>query len=120
MRCFYHGDVEGVAICKSCGRAICHDCCADVATSAACRNRCEPDVEGLNDLVNRNKAVYNRTGGVYIRSGLFILVLGLAFTGIGVAFHRNGGPDYFFFIMGPLFMLYGVSQFFNARVWRKK
>lgn len=121
MRCFYHGDVEAVALCKSCGHAICHECCADVDRSAACRNRCEADVLALNEIIERSKTAYQKTGGAYTRSGVFLIVLGLVFAGIGaIGFLGDGEPVYFLLIMGFLFAFYGITQIFTGRRFRAK
>jgi predicted phage tail protein len=120
MRCFYHGDVDGVAICKSCGRAICHECCADVGTYAACRNRCEPDVQSLGDLIARNKTAYGKTSAQTMRSGLFTLLMGALFMGLSWYLQRGDGPNYILLSLGALFALYGISQIFAARRWREK
>ena len=53
MRCFYHADREAIGHCKSCGRALCHDCAADLNMALACRNRCEARALAINQLVDR-------------------------------------------------------------------
>lgn len=120
MRCFYHGDVEAVAICKSCGHGLCHDCCSEVGTGAACRNRCEGDVGALNEMIERNKTGYQKAAGAYSRSGYFLLILGLIFTGVGASGLGRGEPVWLLIVMGLVFFLYGLSQFFTARRFRAK
>lgn len=119
MKCFYHGDADAVALCKSCARGICHDCCAEVGTTVACRGRCEADVESLTDLIARNKSAYGKTSATYLRAGIFSFILGVAFVGIGSSLgHRT--PNLFLLILGGIFILYGVTQIFAARRWREK
>ena len=74
MRCYYHDEVEAVAICKSCLRGLCRECCVEVGHTSACRNRCEPEVETLNALLERNKKAYRTTSSTYYRNGVFMLV----------------------------------------------
>lgn len=120
MRCFYHGDADAVAICKSCGHALCHDCCAEVGTSAACRSRCEDDVAALNEMIQRNKASYQTASNTYKRSGLLLIALGLVFTIFGSWTHDGGQPLIFIIILGCLFLIYGLSQLSTARRYRPK
>ena len=120
MKCFYHGDAEAVAICKSCGRGICHECCAEIGTGAACRNRCEGDVEVINDMIQRNKSSFQKAGSAYTRSGVFLTALGLVFSAVGLYSVRDGHPQWFLLIMGVAFFIYGLSNFGLARRWRAK
>ena len=120
MRCFYHGEVEAVAICKSCGRGVCHDCGAEVGTGTACRNRCEPEVEALNELIQRNKKAYASTAGMYRGGGAFSVLVGVLFAGFGWFMRETGSFSYFIIALGVIFFLRGVSQFFAARRWREK
>jgi len=76
MRCFYHGDVEAVAVCKSCGRGICHDCYAEVGTGTACRNRCESEVATLEDLQRRMTDLVKMTGQTYYGLAVFLALIG--------------------------------------------
>jgi len=120
MRCFYHGDVEAVAVCKACGHGICHDCCAEVGTSAACRNRCESDVAALNAIIERNKSVYRKTSGVYLRNGWWMCAFGFLFVALAYLARRSGGFDYVLLAMAFFFILGGVMQFINARRFSDK
>lgn len=120
MRCFYHGEVEAVAICKSCLRGLCRECCVEVGHTSACRNRCEPEVETLNALLERNKKAYRTTSATYYRNGIFMLVIGTIFAGFGAFTITRHEPNYFLLILGVLFLFYGVSQFSAARRWNEK
>jgi hypothetical protein len=113
MRCFYHGDLDAVAICKSCGHALCHDCCADVGISGACRNRCESDVEALNAIIQRNKSVYQKTSGVYLRNAWLFLGVAAVFAAAGLSI----GRDAIIPTLGiaAFFILFATTQFVNAR-----
>lgn len=37
MNCYYHPEVEAVATCSNCGKAICQDCAVDVGGQFQCR-----------------------------------------------------------------------------------
>ena len=122
MRCFYHGDVEAVAVCKSCGRAICHDCYAEVGTGSACRNRCESDVTALNTIIERNKTVYRKTSGIYRRNGWLFLGIAIIFGAISAG-SMNGedrGVNYPLLALCVMFIAFAVIQFVNARRFTDK
>jgi hypothetical protein len=38
MKCYYHPEVEAVATCVNCGKAICQTCSVDVAGRLICQN----------------------------------------------------------------------------------
>ena len=118
MRCFYHGEAEAVALCKSCSRALCHDCAADVGNGSACRNRCEPEVEAINELLQRGRTAYLKTSGVYTRTGFFTCLLGLVLVGLG--WLDRGEPNYSLMVMGLVFLFWGLSSFFSAYRFRQK
>lgn len=117
MKCFNHPETDGVAVCKSCGRAICHDCCAEVGTGIACKSRCEADVEDLNTIIKRGKSAYQKTGGAYRRNGIAMLILGIVFFAIGI-FPILTGQGYgtlLLAVMGLLFVIWSYFSFVNAK-----
>lgn len=123
MKCFYHPTVDAVAVCKSCGRALCADCIADVGLSCSCRNRCEKDVATLNDLVERGRTAYQKTSATMFRTALFALLLGLLFLVVGVrgALSQPGGEwEYLWLLVGILFSGWGVSHLLSARKMSQK
>ena len=117
MKCFNHPQSDGVAICKSCGRALCHDCHAEVETGSACKSRCESDVEDLNVIIKRSKSAYQKTGGAYRRNGIVILVLGLVFLAIGILpmIAGRGYGTIGMAIMGVFFIIWSYFSFVNAK-----
>jgi hypothetical protein len=123
MKCFYHPTVDAVALCKSCSRALCSSCIAEVGLSCSCRNRCETDVATLNDLVERGRTAYQKSSATYFRSGLFTFLLGLMFLvlgGIVVAIGTDDEFGYFVLVCGLLFAGWGVSFFVSARRMNQK
>lgn len=108
MRCFYHGDVDAVAICKWCGHGICHECCTDVGTSSACRNRCEMGVEEMNELHRRCQISLDRSGSLYIWMGsLFLVIAVLTLAGTLISL-KSDTPSYRGFIPAAFFGVFGV------------
>jgi hypothetical protein len=41
MNCFRHQDSSAVGLCKTCFKAVCPECAADVGNGLACKNSCE-------------------------------------------------------------------------------
>lgn len=119
MRCFFHGDIEAVAVCKSCGRAVCHDCSMEVGTVIGCRNRCESDVAALNAIIERSKAVYRDTSSVYWRNAwVFLGIAALALAGAVSIPDTVGKIPCIIFTF--LFFTFGILQIVNARRFSKK
>jgi hypothetical protein len=123
MRCFTHSDVDAVAICKACGRALCHSCIAAVGRSCACKERCEGDVSAQADVLERGRTVYQKTASIYFRNGVFVVLMGLAFCILGTPVFSRGtlsSSNAVFFGLGLLFIGWGISSFVSARRFRKK
>lgn len=123
MKCYYHPTVDAVATCKSCCRALCRDCIAEVGLSCSCRGRCEADVSTLNDLVERGRTAYQKTSANYFRSGVFVTMLGVIFLSlgvVGVTSSESSEWSYFFLFVGLIFSGWDVSHFVSARKMRQK
>ncbi len=114
MKCYYHHETEAVAICKSCNRALCENCAADIHPGTACINRCEKDVKALNVIIERNKSVYQKTGKAHKRNAIAMLMSGLVFLLIGVIPIIISGnySSSFIAILGLIFLLW---SFFSYR-----
>ena len=120
MRCFYHGDVDAVAICKSCGHALCHECCIDVGTSAACRNRCEGDVEALNLWLQRSRTSFDKAGKMYIWMGCMLLIPALLMLVGGLMSLKSKDFSYWSFIYPAFIGLFAAICIVYGRRFRAK
>jgi hypothetical protein len=123
MKCFNHQSENAVALCKSCSRALCPDCIAEVGLSCSCRNRCEADVAILNDLVQRGRTVYQKNSSTLFWAGLFTSLMGSGFLLLGVVSIATGQPlavSVIPTIMGTLFLAWGISYFVSARRMKQK
>ena len=117
MKCYYHHQSDAVALCKSCGRALCPECAADVGPGTACRQRCEADVAALNTIIERSKSVYAKTGNAYKRNAISVLVMGLIFIGFGVLpilVSGNYGSS-FMAVLGVVFVFWAYFQYKSGR-----
>ena len=118
MKCFYHPTVDAVATCKSCCRALCRDCIAEVGLSCSCRSRCEADVATLNELIERGRTAYQKTSATYFRSGIFVSLLGMIFVllgAVGVSSSEHSEWSYFLLFIGIVFTGWGISHFVSAK-----
>ncbi len=117
MKCYYHHEADAVAICKSCGRALCPGCAADVGPGTACKQRCEENVAALNVIVERSKSAYAKAGRVHKRHAIWLLILGLVFIGFGglpILLSRNYGAS-FMVVFGIVFLLGALFSFTSGR-----
>src|SRR5436190_19114411 len=92
MRCYNHHEKEAVGTCKSCGRALCPSCAAEVEKAVACRERCESDVTTLLSI-NRNSLQFARSTKqarylgpvIFILLGAMLTTMGITYSGIDFA-----------------------------------
>jgi hypothetical protein len=117
MKCYYHHASDAVALCKSCNRALCPECSADVHPGTACKHRCEKDVADLNTVIERGKTVYAKTGSAYKRNAVSMLIIGLIFLGFGllpIVVNNDYGAS-FMAVIGGIFLLWAFFSFKSAR-----
>lgn len=121
MKCFYHNSADAVAVCKNCNRGICLECAAEVSNGVACKNRCEIEVEAVNQLINRNKTAYQKTSSAYSRNALIFLLLGILFLGYsGINQTVNSSFDWFLLLGGIIFLIGAVFYFSLGRKYSHK
>lgn len=83
MKCFNHRELDAIAVCKHCGKALCSQCLPEIREIAACKGRCEAAVSiAMSDeeLRRRNLDMQTR-----IWNGLsrFNYALGFVMGGFG-------------------------------------
>ena len=111
MRCFYHDSTEAVAICKSCNRGVCRDCAVEFKNGVACKNRCEAEVEALNQIIDRSKTSYQKTSSAYSRNAIIYLMFAVVFGFLGVTELRE--RSVLGWAMLALALVFLISTFFN-------
>lgn len=122
MKCYNHSAVDAVSVCKSCCRALCHDCVAEVGLSCSCRDRCEEDVQALNDLLERGRTAYQTSSAAYAGSGgmaAIIGILAILFAIYGLVTEGKRELSLFLFVVGAAFAVYGVLYFHWSRAFGK-
>jgi hypothetical protein len=111
MRCFYHADREAVGICKSCQRAICHECITDIGKGIACKARCEDDARDIVRLTDAAIRQQPATDFIVARmrrnrvvTAIFYLLLGVGFVVTGILHPYVQFATY----LGALFLVFGI------------
>ena len=124
MKCYYHHEIDAVAICKSCHRALCDSCAIDVHPGTACTNRCEKDVEDLNVMIESgmaqqrlSKSVLQKTGKAYKYNAVAMLLAGLLFLFLGIFLVILKGKYYLsiFAILGLIFLLWSYFSYQSGK-----
>jgi|SRR5918999_1098123 hypothetical protein len=88
VRCYYHREIEAIAICRSCCRGLCDACAVAIDKVSACRDRCEGDVAALHAILRRSDSAV-ATGARQLRIAALICIL---FAGLFVILSRR--PPY--------------------------
>lgn len=109
MRCFNHSDEDARGVCKSCQRALCASCMAEVGKSVACLGRCEEDVRNLDEMVAYNLGMIRSVDMQKLT----------AESNAALQWSRSviSGVDWFLIVLGAVFLAYsayGRSVFLAA------
>lgn len=112
MRCFYHRDTEAVGICKSCGRALCPDCVADIGKGIACSGRCEEDARAVIALVERNIRLSPQMARARSTAAVFNLFVGSVFIAWGIT---DAERFSLIIILGACVFAYGIFGLVQTR-----
>lgn len=103
MKCYYHGEVDAVGICKSCSKGLCRDCAVDLGKGLACES-CKQDEIDLITTIDRNIKMgsnYKNIRKNGIAQFAFLLIMGGTFLGTGIYYGKT-----FSITMGSVFVLY--------------
>ena len=119
MKCFNHPERDGVAVCQSCGKAICHDCVLESENGIACQQSCVNSLSRKADLYTLQNAHLKNLKRMNFLGSFFSIGMGILF----IYFSSQGfGLVYdFVFLLGIGFTVYGVvAQFVNMLIFFKK
>ena len=118
MNCFYHRDKEAIGLCKHCSKGLCTDCATDLGHGLACKNKHESEVENIDMIISKNVKNYAAAPKNVLIAPLFYLLAGIVFAGFGY-FSRGGMTD-LPFILGVVFIIFGVVMLIrNRQLFRK-
>ena len=84
MECYRHAPTAAVAVCKTCGRAICRTCASDSGFAVTCSTECAKDASDAREIEQRSKRIYG-IGSVRRRLPTAVLVW-LLFTVVFLGF----------------------------------
>jgi len=116
MFCFNH-QKEAVAICKHCGKCLCHECVTMVDGGAACSEVCEQKVQEYMAYIELSKQGILKVSSTFKRTAAFLFILGTLFIFMGVGPFLYTGDVYSLFLslMGLPFILAGYHNLKSAK-----
>ena len=118
MKCYNHPERDSVAICKACGKAICHECAQESENGIACQQSCINSLSKKEDLYTKQAAHLKNLKRMNLLGSFFSIGMGLLF----IYFSSQGfGLVYdFVFLLGIGFIVYGImAQFVNMLIFFK-
>ena len=118
MKCFNHPDTDAVAICKSCGRAVCHECALPSDVGIACQKSCAQVLSNKASLNSKQASHLKNLKRMNFLASFFSIGMGILF----IYFSSQGfGLVYdFIYLLGIGFTVYGVvAQFVNMLIFFK-
>jgi hypothetical protein len=119
MNCFRHQDSSAVGLCKTCFKAVCPECAADVGNGLACKNSCEEKVLQQNAMHDRALKIYGlgkdrsripSTGVI----AWFLMAFGMWFLA-GLSYLRGRQVDYPALVIAIMF-----TAVFGLAYWNSK
>ena len=113
MKCFNHRELDAIAVCKHCGKAVCSQCLADTGEGVACRGLCENKV--CKNLDQQNE-LFRSTKVPYYALAVFLALGGFGFLGFASPGGRyEPGLTPFLGAIGALFLGCAVRIFRIAK-----
>jgi hypothetical protein len=105
MECYSHGGVPAVAICRVCGKAVCHECALELsAGGVVCSELCSAKIaESEASYICSRKSFASKWRVYFLLCGL------LSVLGVISAWQRqNYWNIVFFFLLGIVFAVIAV------------
>ena len=118
MKCYNHPERDGIAICKACGKAVCHECAQESENGITCQQSCNNRLSEKKSLYSLQTAHLKNLKRMNLLGSFFSIGMGLLF----IYFSSQGfGLVYdFIFLLGVGFTVYGiVAQFVNMFIFFK-
>jgi hypothetical protein len=113
MKCFYHPQIDAVAICKNCSKGLCMECVADVGNGVACKGKCEAEVQAVNQMIQRGIRAKNVSGYYYKRLAAIFALIGLSTIAISLLSLKDGNSKSIVFIPVGLISLFAAYFYFS-------
>ena len=122
MKCYNHPERDGVAVCKACGRAVCHECAKESEEGFACQQSCIDSLKKRNDLYTKQAAHLKNMKRINVLGSFFSIGMGILF--IYFSYQGYGLVYEFILVLGIGFTVYGVvaqlANIFAFYILRKK
>jgi hypothetical protein len=106
MKCYYHPQVDAVAICKHCHKGLCPECAVDVGGGVACKtssDNCQAEVKFAVQSYAANKRRYFGLRRYYSQWAFMVSIPGVVFTLYGLA--NTGGNTQ---VIAPAMLVVGI------------
>jgi hypothetical protein len=84
MNCFNHRDKPAIGLCRSCLKALCEDCLAELTDGLACKGVCGARVNMINRTLDSNAQIVDAARRQNRGAGIFTTLFGIAFAVFGV------------------------------------
>jgi hypothetical protein len=84
MKCFNHRELDAIAVCKHCGRALCAGCVVESSGMSACKGRCEAGVAAAHSETQLNLHSFVSLVTVLRVVALLGYTVGVAGIGVGI------------------------------------
>jgi hypothetical protein len=110
MKCFRHPDVDAVALCKQCCKALCAACAVEGQGGTSCGGNCAEEVELQHNLLRAAKPSLGSAAAAITRTAYFLLVCGAAMLVLGLV-----DDSTFATTMGAVFLVFGLVAIRTAR-----
>ena len=91
MKCYNHTEIDAVATCLGCGKALCMECCFKNMPGIVCSSLCEDKItkhNEVNNLIRKKTLTQNKV------SGIFCIIAGAIFSLFGI--YQLTRESYFF------------------------
>jgi hypothetical protein len=120
MNCYKHSHSSAVGLCKTCYKAVCYDCAADVGNCLACKDSCEEKVLELNEMWERSAKIYgvskNKSRIPSTGVLLWLLLSVVMWVTVGIDYYATGHiADYVALIMAVVFTAALSLAIYSAR-----
>ena len=124
MKCFNHRELDAIAVCKHCGRAICSGCVVESSGMSACKGRCEAAVEAGHIETQSRRHSLAAQAPMYRILAYFCYAVGFAGAGVGaysLAFKFGGiSEPTLMAVVGIGFFAMGRSFQLLAREFKRR
>jgi len=116
MICYNHNEIQAVAVCKNCFKAICKECTISDDNGFACSEKCHEEIVVYQSMIEKSKTMYGVKPGRAPVMTILLLVAGFPFLCFGAFSLVNGDwIGLFTLVMGIIFLVIGTISYINMK-----